>query len=296
MRAFRIAYDGRPFHGFQRQPDVPTIEDTLFDALESLDVLAPETDKPAGYAAAGRTDAGVSAVAQTIAFEAPEWLTPRAFNSELPGSIRAWASAPVADDFHATIDAVERTYRYFLYAPRGDGRGKPRGTAHTEIADQERGSSGQFEDEHADEVLTRLAGRHDFHNFTPDAAGTVRTVELSGIRTGRFYVIDVTADGFPRSFVRRLVAVVRGIATGSSSMDWLDRILDSEPVTGENGIASAPPEPLILRNVTYPGIEFTVDEEAVERTRDAFAARRRRGATLDRLAGDVLERVRRSDL
>jgi tRNA pseudouridine(38-40) synthase len=76
MDAYRVAYDGRPFHGFQRQPDVATVEDALFDALRNLGVLADDAAKPAGYAAAGRTDAGVSAVAQTVAFEAPEWLTP----------------------------------------------------------------------------------------------------------------------------------------------------------------------------------------------------------------------------
>ena len=49
MRAFRIAYDGRPFHGFQRQPSVPTVEDRLFDALDSLDVFdRAESDRPAG--------------------------------------------------------------------------------------------------------------------------------------------------------------------------------------------------------------------------------------------------------
>jgi acetyltransferase len=62
-RAFRVAYDGRPFHGFQRQPDVPTVEDTLFDALRAADLLAADANRPSGYAAAGRTDAGASAAA-----------------------------------------------------------------------------------------------------------------------------------------------------------------------------------------------------------------------------------------
>ena len=61
MRAFRVAYDGRPYSGFQRQPDVPTVEDTLLDALRALGVFEG-SDVPPGYAAAGRTDAGVSAL------------------------------------------------------------------------------------------------------------------------------------------------------------------------------------------------------------------------------------------
>ena len=69
MRAYRIAYDGRPYYGFQRQPDVPTVEDDLFDALRALDAFSGE--KPPSYAAAGRTDAGVSALAQTVALRPP---------------------------------------------------------------------------------------------------------------------------------------------------------------------------------------------------------------------------------
>ncbi|ERH00453.1 MAG: hypothetical protein J07HN6_02073 [Halonotius sp. J07HN6] len=41
MRAFRLAYDGRPFYGFQRQPSVPTVEGALFDALRALSVISP---------------------------------------------------------------------------------------------------------------------------------------------------------------------------------------------------------------------------------------------------------------
>src|SRR6056297_3366826 len=116
-RAFRIAYDGTDYYGYQRQPDVPTVEDAIFDALRALEVLAPDADKPDGYAAAGRTDAGVSALAQTIALEAPDWLAPRALNGRLPADIRAWAAADAPDGFHATHHATRRAYTYHLYAP-----------------------------------------------------------------------------------------------------------------------------------------------------------------------------------
>ncbi|HET7323047.1 MAG TPA: tRNA pseudouridine(38-40) synthase TruA, partial [Halococcus sp.] len=178
MRAFRMAYDGRPFHGFQRQPDVSTVEDTIFDALRELDVL--DDDKPPSYAAAGRTDAGVSAVAQTIAFDCPDWLTPRALNSELPAAIRAWAYADTQPEFHATHDASSRTYSYYLHAPEFDG-----GKAHT--------------------ALSTFSGEHDFHNLTPDTHGTVRTLDTGLERDGDFLTITLRADGFPRQLVRRVV-------------------------------------------------------------------------------------------
>ncbi|AUX08958.1 tRNA pseudouridine38-40 synthase [Halalkaliarchaeum desulfuricum] len=278
MRAFRIAYDGRPFHGFQRQPDVPTVEDTLFEALRELSVIDGDADKPPGYAAAGRTDAGVSAVAQTVAFEAPGWLTPRALNSELPGSVRAWAVADVSDGFHATHDAASRSYRYYLYAPGStDGGG-------TTTAD--------FDDDRARRALSRLSGIHDFHNLTPDERGTERDLDLSGVREGRFFVVDATAGGFPRAFLRRLATLVRSVATGAASIDRIDHVLGEEPLTGPEGIPPAPPEPLLLRTVEYPGVAFDVDPEAAVRTREAFAERRRQGAVLDRVAGDVIDRIR----
>ena len=120
MRAFRIAYDGREYYGFQRQPDVPTVENAIFDALDRLGVEIPAGGKPTDYAAAGRTDAGVSALAQTIAFDAPTWLTPRALNAELPADIRAWASAEPPSDFHATHHATQREYTYHCYWPARD--------------------------------------------------------------------------------------------------------------------------------------------------------------------------------
>ena len=101
MRAFRLAYDGTGYRGFQRQPHGETIEDAVFEALAELGVEF-EDGAPVGYAAAGRTDAGVSARAQTVAFEAPTWLTPRAFNGDLPADVRAWAAAEVPPAFHAT--------------------------------------------------------------------------------------------------------------------------------------------------------------------------------------------------
>lgn len=79
MRAHRFATDGRSYHGFRRQPDVETISEAILDALRELDHVGRE-EVPPGYAAAGRTDAGVSAVARTVAFEAPDWLAPAAFN------------------------------------------------------------------------------------------------------------------------------------------------------------------------------------------------------------------------
>ncbi len=259
MRAFRLAYDGTEFRGFQRQPHGQTVEDRLFDALRALGIDV-SNGSPNGYAAAGRTDAGVSARAQTVAFETPEWLSPRALNSELPESIRAWASRDVAPDFHATNDATERVYRYFLYAS-------------------------DIDDERAESACRRLSGENDFHNFTPDTTGTERDLAASVNRDGAFLVIDCQAGGFARQLVRRIVSVVESVGRGVHTPAFVDRALGSEPLSGPDGIAPADPEPLVLLDVGYSGIEFTVDSEAFESTRKIFDSRRRRRLATARVAG-----------
>jgi tRNA pseudouridine38-40 synthase len=264
MRAFRVAYDGTGYRGFQRQPHGETVEDTLFDALDALDI-GFEDGRPAGYSAAGRTDAGVSARAQTVAVETPDWLTSRALNGELPADIRAWAHAETESDFHATHGAVERTYRYFLYAP-------------------------DIDDERAEHAAERLSGRHDFHNFTPDATGTERDLAVRLRRQGPFLLVDCVAGGFARQLVRRVVSAVEALGAGDREPTFLDRALGAEPLEGPEGIAPAAPEPLVLLDVAYPGLDFAVDEAAADSAREVFGERRRRRLATARVAGTLAPR------
>jgi tRNA pseudouridine38-40 synthase len=265
MRAFRLAYDGRPYSGFQRQPDVPTVEGALFDALRELGVLGGD-ETPPGYAAAGRTDAGVSALAQTVAFEPPDWLTPAALNGRLPTPVRAWASADVPADFHATHDAVRRSYRYHLYAPDCD-------------------------DERVRAALEALAGEHDFHNLTPDDEGTVRALETGYVRDGDFLVFTFAADGFVRHMVRRIVALVQAVGSGASDLDRVHRVLATDPVDGGAGVPTAPATPLVLAAVTYPDVSFDPDPDAVESAREVFRERRVDARVAARVVGDLYDGI-----
>ena len=259
MRAFRIAYQGPPFHGFQRQPDVPTVEDALFEALRELGVC--EAD-PVNYSAAGRTDAGVSAAAQTVAFDAPAWCGPAALNGSLPDTIRAWASADVTG-FHATYDAREREYVYVLAA---DG----------------------LEEERARVVADRLSGEHDLRNLTSDDTGTVRNLEVELERDGPCLPVTVRAGGFPRGLVRRLVSLVRSVASGSAPLTKVDRVLDTEPLEGPKGVPPAPAYPLYLANVRYD-IAFTRRPDAVADLRERFERRQTEHIVRAKVAGDIAE-------
>ncbi len=260
-RAFRIAYDGAPFYGFQRQPDVPTVEDALFDALQELGVCETE---PASYSAAGRTDAGVSAVAQTIVFDAPGWCDPVALNSRLPGSVRAWAFADVTD-FHATHDARDREYVYVLPA---EG----------------------LEEERARAAAARLSGEHDFRNLTPDDAGTVRDLDVEIERERPFFLVTVRAGGFPRRLVRRLISLVRSIASGSAHIAKIDRVLDSKPLEGPEGVSPAPAYPLYLADVRYD-VSFECAPDAATDLKERFERRRVEHAVRSHVGGAIADAV-----
>jgi len=229
-RAFRVAYDGREYAGFQRQPHATTVEGTLLRALAKHGILdrgdGPTHATPPGYAAAGRTDAGVSAVAQTVAFEAPDWLTPRAFNGHLPGSVRVWAAADVPAGFHATHDAVRRTYRYHLYAP-----------ARVEETDHDHA----VDDGRVRDALARLSGEQDFHNLTTsDETGTVRDLTTTTARGGDILVVEVSA-GVPAG--ARAPARRRGPRGRSrhGRPSLIDRLLASEPIS--RSLGSVPHRP-----------------------------------------------------
>ncbi|MFW6448355.1 MAG: tRNA pseudouridine synthase A [Halobacteriota archaeon] len=267
--AYRLAYDGRRYHGFQRQPDVPTVEDTLFEALAAVGAIAGDAEVPAGYSAAGRTDAGVSAAAQTVAFEAPDWLTPVVLTDALPADIAAWARAAVPPSFHARHDAIIRHYRYHLPA---DGLDETR----------LRGARGV------------LSGHHDVRHLCADGSSPRRT-HIAVTRAGDWFELDFTAVGFARQQVRRTVGAMRSVAAGEAPLARLGRLLASGPVPGHLAPAVAPPDPLVLVGVRYANVDFEVDPEARARARGAIRAARKRSLTRARVLDDLASGIGRPD-
>lgn len=103
-----IEYDGSCYHGYQIQEDLPTIQGCLESVISKI---AGEEIK---ITAAGRTDAGVHALAQVINFRSgkltvPLDRIPLALNSNLPRDIRVITAELVPDDFHARYDATKKT-------------------------------------------------------------------------------------------------------------------------------------------------------------------------------------------
>ena len=107
-----IAYDGTRYSGWQRQPDAPSIQETLEKVLLKI------TGVRSAVTGSGRTDAGVHALKQVAAFSTESALTPetfcRALNGFLPDDIRILSAQEVPKTFHPIRDAVSKRYRYLI--------------------------------------------------------------------------------------------------------------------------------------------------------------------------------------
>ena len=111
--ALGIEYRGTGFNGWQIQPDCPSVQQALEDALETfLQVKTPTM-------CAGRTDTGVHAMQQVVSIETqadrPERSWVRGLNTYLPPGVAVRWARRVDDDFHARFSARSRTYEYWIY-------------------------------------------------------------------------------------------------------------------------------------------------------------------------------------
>lgn len=246
--AFKLAYLGNKYHGFQIQPGVPTIEGELFKALKRMKILDDPQD--ANYSYAGRTDKGVHALEQVVAFntDAPDRVIPRAVTNELPADIWVWSRAEVPKTFDPRRDAISREYRYVLYGKDLD-ISRMRDTSKL------------------------LIGVHDFANFATNAKDdkrdTKRRIECIDIRVdGSFMTLDIVADSFMWNMVRKIVTGLSMVGDGSRDENWFKEML--KPDQYEEGIAPAPPFGLTLKRVNYLGITFIDDEYVKRRTGEAL--------------------------
>jgi tRNA pseudouridine38-40 synthase len=115
-----LTYDGTPYNGWQVQPNIPTIQGTLAEAIHRI---TGETVLPQG---SGRTDTGVHALAQVATFSLtvpiPGANLHRALNRALPASIRVLSVEPVPEHFHARHSALRKTYEYRILPCGHDDR------------------------------------------------------------------------------------------------------------------------------------------------------------------------------
>jgi tRNA pseudouridine38-40 synthase len=238
-----IAYDGAPFAGWQSQSHRNTVQDHLERTLERV------TGEAVRIHGAGRTDAGVHALAQCAHVDVLKLLAPdrwiKALNALLPPAIRVLRCRYVSQSFHARLSAKGKIYRYRIWtAPI--------------LLPFEYGRAWHIAQPLDLKVMKSAAkyfvGTHDFAGFAANRGKpertTVRTINSVRVRQkGPCITIEFDGDGFLYKMVRLMVGALVKCALGKMRID----VITSRLRSGKTGSARfvAPAEGLYLVRVRY---------------------------------------------
>ncbi len=260
-----LAYDGSHFKGFQRQAKVRSVQGVVEDALRKLNWQGKT------ILAAGRTDTGVHATGQVIAFELdwkhgpPDLQT--ALNSHLPADVVASEVKQVCQSFHPRYDASWRKYLYRIYCQ----------SVRNPLLEPYAWRVWPAVDINILQAAARpLIGTHDYGAFgTPPQTGgnTVRAVlQADWMPEAPYLVFEIAAQAFLYHMVRRVVFMQVMIAQGKLPVEELHQALETGADVnsrGEQGQSPAsfmvhglaPAQGLILAEVYYPPETFRLAEE-----------------------------------
>lgn len=234
-----VEYDGAAFHGYQIQPSHRTVQGVLEAQLGRL------LNRPVRVIGAGRTDSGVHAAGQEIAFDAPgTWDAARlglALGGVLPADVAVRGIRPAAPDFHPRFQATGRRYEYYL------GAAGPLRAARVWCPPSPPAENALVE------AAALLPGRRSFEALSragqPDLDTTCAVERAEWTRTGlgdlRFTIV---ADRFLHRMVRYIVATIVDVARGRRTLDEWGELL--ERGTGR------PPEPAPAAALYLTGVRY----------------------------------------
>jgi tRNA pseudouridine38-40 synthase len=246
--ALRIHYDGSPFHGWQLQPGMPTVQGALEAVLTQI-----AAGRRVAVIGSGRTDRGVHATGQIAVADLPEpWTSAplrRSLNAMLPDGIWVEAVRRVPPRFHPRFDAVRRRYRYRVgTAPR----------VHSPFLAQMcwPRTEGALDLTRLNACAALLPGTRSFRPFAK--AGQPERGEICTIFEAKWepwgtlgFTFEVEADRFLHHMVRYLVGTMVQVAAGERPLSAFEALL-TDPDTSLVTSPPAPSEGLFLVNVEYP--------------------------------------------
>lgn len=245
-------YDGSPFRGYQSQPQGPTVQDTVRDAL----LKAGFEHLPV---AAGRTDLGVHARMQVLTLRVAEGMPTETLaervNAHLPGAVGIALAKDVPKKFHAQWSATGKEYRYrLLLERRSPSLMKPNeiGPAGNRPGWGPYAWRVNVEPARLAPLLEAAQGTHDFWAFhEASSARRPRTLEsftCTELGDG-ILELKLKGPGFARYMVRYLVGGVVGVLEGKiSEHDFMNGLHHGQRFSG----IRAPASGLVLWSVTYP--------------------------------------------
>jgi tRNA pseudouridine38-40 synthase len=246
--AVKLAYDGGPFSGWQKQPGRVTIQGVLEEALEAFC-----HEKPTVHGA-GRTDKGVHALGQVASFDLtsdkPAKTVLLAANAHLPKYVRVIDVTPVDTSFHARYGAVWREYVYHVWM---GGACYPQIRPYVWWNGRRRWNMDTIR-----EACRRFAGTHDFGAFcraSERPENSERTIySMTVARRGPLVRFRVRGNAFLTNMVRIMIGTIDKAGTGEWPLEIIDNLLEGSERT-EAG-PTAPAGGLTLMRVGYEGLRW----------------------------------------
>jgi tRNA pseudouridine38-40 synthase len=242
-----VAFCGAPYHGWQIQKRLPTVQGILTEVLEKI------TGEEVSLIGSGRTDAGTHARALVANFRTHSRIAPRdlqrAVNSALPEDIRILGARRAPLEFHARYSAVSKVYRYQIY--RG-------AVLPPHLAAEHCHYPFPLDLEPMIQASALVVGSHDFRSFArtrPDGSrseetSTVRRVLGAELRrAGRRLLFTIEADGFLHHMVRNIAGTLLEVGRGRFSVDQFEALFDKRDRRAAG--FTAPARGLILIRVRY---------------------------------------------
>ena len=228
-----VEYDGTDYCGWQAQPHAPAVQQEIETALSFV------AGHPLQVVCAGRTDAGVHAVAQVVHFETNAKRSMRAWvlgsNTRLPPAIALNWAGSVDDDFHARHAAERRSYRYYILN-RSERSALNRNRAawiHRPLDADKLHAAAQV-----------LLGEHDFSAFRAvecQSKTAVRKVDLLRVqRSGDCLCVEIRATAFLHHMVRNIVGTLIELMDTADAAGRLCEIVQSRDRRHAGPTAPAP--------------------------------------------------------
>ena len=241
-----IQYDGAGFAGWQRQPEMRTVQGVLEEAMERL----CGTRIP--VLGAGRTDAGVHALGQAAGVRVTDrWTSSelmRALNAVLPRDVRVSACHAMRDDFHARFSATSRSYRY-LVGTDSDADSPFRSA-------RELAWKRPLDRSVLDDSAAMIEGTHCFRGFAVKGTAPETDDHRCNVTAARWVDRDgglafcITANRFLHHMVRFLVGTMLDVGSGRREAAVIPRLLKS--ADNRDVSPPAPAHGLYLERVEYP--------------------------------------------
>jgi len=237
-----LSYDGTNYHGWQQQENVPTVQETLFDAIKKI---MNDVESVQGVS---RTDAGVHAISYAANFHTEKPIPidriPKAVNSCLPPDIRVVAAEAVDENFNSRFDAVSKTYIYRIIndevQPPFERNYSWNVSFNLNVYDMQKATE-------------QLVGEKDFSSFCAsgeERENHIRKINYINIsKKDDIITIEINANSYLYNMVRIIAGTLVNVGRGEIPYENIQSIIESKDRTKAG--QTAPPQGLFLKEVNY---------------------------------------------